>query len=128
MRQSLNSLVVTFGIALLSLAPLPALAGEADVVAAEARQTSPGIWRFSVTVRHDDTGWDHYADRWDVVGPDGEVLGERVLLHPHETEQPFTRSLDGVAIPEDVTSVTIRAHDNVHKLGGAEVTVDLKRN
>ena len=99
-------------------------AGEADVVAAEALPEGPGLWRFNVTVRHADEGWDHYADQWDVVGPDGTVYGTRVLLHPHETEQPFTRSLGGVAIPAGVTSVTLRAHDKLHG-GGAEFTITL---
>lgn len=102
-------------------------AGEADVVGAKARLMPDGAWRFDVTVRHKDTGWTHYADRWDVVGPDGNVLGERVLLHPHETEQPFTRSLSGVRIPAGVKRVTLRAHDKVHGLGGREFTVELRR-
>ena len=81
----------------------------------------------SVTVRHADTGWDHYADAWEVVGPDGTVYGKRVLYHPHVNEQPFTRSLDGVKIPENVGSVTVRAHDSVHGLGGTETTVKVPR-
>ena len=103
----------------------PAHAGEADVVAAEAYRTGVGVWRFNVTVRHGDEGWDHYADKWDVVGPDGTLYGTRVLLHPHEMEQPFTRSLGGVEIPEGVSSVTIRAHDSQHQYGGVEVSVTL---
>ncbi len=102
-------------------------AGVADVVGVEAVPEGGGAWRFNVTVAHSDTGWDHYADKWDVVAPDGTVLGTRVLLHPHETEQPFTRSLGGVAIPEGVDRVTLRAHDSVHGHGGAEMTVELGR-
>lgn len=102
-----------------------AMAGEADVVDVNVTKTGPGVYRFDVTVRHDDTGWDHYADRWDVIGPGGSVLGERVLLHPHVDEQPFTRSLRGVKIPDGVDEVRIRAHDSVHGLGGAEITVAL---
>ena len=84
-------------------------------------------WRFEVTVQHPDTGWDHYADRWDVLAPDGRVLGTRVLLHPHEHEQPFTRSLGGVFIPDDIKEVTIRARCSVDGYdGGAEVTVLLE--
>ena len=67
-----------------------------------------------VTVEHADEGWDHDADAWDVVAPDGTVLGTRTRLHPHETEQPLTRSLSGVAIADDVAEVTIRARDSVH--------------
>ncbi len=102
-----------------------ALAGEADVVGVEVSKESAGSYRFDVTVAHGDEGWDHYADAWDVVAPDGTVLGTRVLLHPHENEQPFTRSLGGVAIPDGITEVTLRAKDNVHEYGGAEVTVAL---
>ncbi len=107
--------------------PGPAGAGEADVVEVQAVPESAGSWRFNVTVRHADTGWDHYADQWQVVAPDGRVLGTRVLLHPHENEQPFTRSLGGVKIPPEVTQVTVRAGDSVHGFGGKEVAVDLRR-
>jgi hypothetical protein len=101
-----------------------ALAGEADVVGVEVTR-SGNLYRFDVTVRHADTGWDHYADAWDVVAPDGSVLGTRTLLHPHEHEQPFTRSLSGVAVPGEIIEVVVRAHDSVDGYGGAEVTVAL---
>ena len=104
----------------------PALAGEADVVAVKASVSGNG-WRFDVTVRHDDTGWDHYADAWRVVGPDGTVYGTRTLFHPHVGEQPFTRSLSGVEIPAGVTAVTVEAHDLVHGWGGTTVEVALER-
>lgn len=108
-----------------TLAAVPALAGEADVVDARAAKAGDG-WRFDVTVRHADEGWDHYADAWRVVGPDGTVLGTRTLYHPHVNEQPFTRSLSGVAVPAGVTSVTIEAHDSVHGWGGKTVNLLLK--
>ena len=100
-----------------------ALAGKADVVAVEVTREAVGTFAFSVTVRHADTGWDHYADRWEVVGPDGKVLATRVLLHPHENEQPFTRSLSGVKIAPTITEVVIRARDSRHGHGGATKTV-----
>lgn len=93
-------------------------AGEVDVLKAVADRNADGSYRFSVTLRHDDEGWKHYADRWEVLGPDGTVLGTRILHHPHVDEQPFTRSLSGVRVPEGVREVTIRAHDSVHQEGG----------
>ena len=102
-----------------------AVAGEADIVGVNVTKTGPGVYRFDVTVRHADTGWDHYADRWEVLGPGDTVLGTRVLLHPHVDEQPFTRSLRGVEIPDGVADVRIRAHDSVHGHGGAEITATL---
>ena len=102
-------------------------AGEADVVDVSVKQTSENVFSFSVTVRHQDEGWDHYANKWDVVAPDGKVLGTRTLYHPHDDEQPFTRSLSGVKIPPNIPTVTIRAHDSVHQYGGKTVTVKLPR-
>jgi len=104
-----------------------AYSGEADVLAAEATQSADGTWTFTVTVKHDDAGWDHYADAWVVLSPNEEKLGERILLHPHDLEQPFTRSASGIRIPDDLDSVIIRARDSVHEFGGAELILELAR-
>lgn len=116
--------IIILATAVSLLLPFSTMAGEATVVGVEAVPEAAGSWRFSVTVRHPDTGWEHYADKWQVLGPDGTVLGERVLLHPHVDEQPFTRSLSGVAIPSGTGQVTVRAHDSVDGWGPA-VTVPL---
>ncbi len=114
----------------------------ADVIHVRAVQTDgpepgegPGTWTFYVTVEHPDTGWEDYADGWDVVTPDGEVLKPdpesaftRTLLHPHVDEQPFTRNQSGIVIPEGVTQVRVRAHDMVAGYGGQEVVVDLTKS
>jgi hypothetical protein len=107
---------------------------DADVVFVRAVRSADGTWTFHVTVAHPDKGWQDYADGWDVLLPDGSVLktdpGDpftRLLLHPHENEQPFTRSQSGIEIPEGVGYVTVRAHDLVDGFGGQEITVDLDR-
>lgn len=102
-------------------------AGESDVVKVEAVPEGNDGWRFNVTVAHADDGSDHYADKWEVLAPDGRVLGVRELLHPHETEQPFTRSLSGVVIPPDVEEVVVRAHDSRHGYGGREMRIPVGR-
>jgi len=108
--------------------------GNADVLQVRAVQEGDNTWAFHVTVRHPDQGWEDYADGWDVVTPQGEVLkadpGDpftRLLLHPHVDEQPFTRSQDGIKVPPDVTVLTVRAHDLVDGYGGQEVVVDLSQ-
>jgi len=95
-----------------------ARAGEADVINATASCDTQRVCSFSVTVEHGDTGWDHYANHWRVLSADGEELGKRVLHHPHENEQPFTRSLGGIKIPAAIDSVILEAHDSVHNTGG----------
>lgn len=99
-------------------------ASDTDVIDVKVSQ-SGGQYRFDVTLKHADTGWDHYANVWEIVGPGGEVLGTRVLAHPHVDEQPFTRSLGGVVIPAAILEVTIRAGDNVNGLGGKTMSIAL---
>lgn len=112
--------------------PTVASRANADVLYVRAVQAGNGSWTFHVTVEHPDTGWEDYADGWDVVTPDGVVLRPdpdspftRLLLHPHENEQPFTRSQSGIVVPSGVTHVRVRAHDLVDGFGGREVLVDL---
>lgn len=93
-------------------------AGEVEILEVHVREGKGGAYSFDVTLRHDDKGWEHYADRWDVLAPDGTVLGGRILHHPHVDEQPFTRSLSGVEVPQLIRTVKIRAHDKVHGYSG----------
>lgn len=98
----------------------------AQVLFVKAVQSSSILWRFDVTVRHNDEGWEHYADAWQIIDPEsGKVIAERILAHPHENEQPFTRGLGNIEIPRDLKSVAVRAKCNVHGFGGREVLVDL---
>ena len=106
----------------LFMASSPLLAGEADVIDVKVVKVDADVYRFTVTVRHDDEGWDHYADRWDILDMEGNNLGSRVLLHPHVDEQPFTRSMT-LSLPMQVKKVLVRAHDKVHGTGGAEMVV-----
>ena len=115
-----------FGLLMLLLAAPLVIAGEADVVKVEAQKNSGGSYHFNVTVAHADEGWEHYANKWDIIAPDGTILGTRTLYHPHVNEQPFTRSLSDVKIPVGVSEVTLRAHDSVHGYGGKTITVELQ--
>ena len=102
-------LTITFG--------PPLTADEVYILAAVLEQQSKAQgntqWSASVTLEHNDSGWDHYADEWRVVDGSGQVLGSRVLLHPHIDEQPFTRSANNIAIPNGTSIVYIEAHDTI---------------
>ena len=99
------------------LLPVESRAGEVTVIDTRVNCDTNRICRFTVTLEHADSGWDHYADKWEILSPAGENLGTRVLLHPHVTEQPFTRSLGNVRIPDGVEKVRIRGHDSIHGFG-----------
>lgn len=112
------------GIGILAAA-FSATAGEADVVDVKVRAAAPRVCDFDVTVRSVDKGWNYYADAFEVLAPDGRLLGRRDLLHPHETEQPFTRELYGVRIPSGIHEVTVRARHKPRGYDGATKTVNL---
>lgn len=109
----------------LAWASIDCHAGEADVVSAFATCDSHRTCTFTVTIKHEDTGWEHYADHWRVLTSAQDELGKRILFHPHVSEQPFTRSLSGVSIPLDIKQVIVEAHDSIHGYGGEKRMVNL---
>lgn len=89
---------------------------DAAVTAVRADK-SGNAYDFTVTVRSNDTGCDHYVDWWEVVSEDGKLIYRRVLLHDHADEQPFTR--DGGPVPIDASrTVIVRAHVNTSGYSG----------
>lgn len=88
----------------------------ADVTAVRV-SGGPGRYTFAVTVRSTDTGCEQYADWWEVITPDGELIYRRILAHSHVDEQPFTRSGGPVDI-QPATRVIVRAHMNEVGYGG----------
>ena len=99
----------------------------AQVTHVNARQRTNNNWCFDTSVQHNDQGWEHYADGWEVTDLAGHQLGHRVLGHPHDNEQPFTRNKCNIKIPADMTKVVVRAKCNKHGFGGKPVIVDLSK-
>jgi len=97
----------------------------AQVTYVKASQSKDGSWCFDTTVRHNDQGWEHYANSWEVIDLEGNQLGYRQLAHPHVHEQPFTRSQCGIQIPKTITKIAVRATCNQQDFGGKAVVVDL---
>ena len=89
----------------------------ADVTAVSVAGEA-GAYTFTVTVHSPDTGCEVYADWWEVVSPNGELLYRRVLLHSHVDEQPFSRSGGPVPIDSGDT-VVVRAHMSTTGYGTA---------
>jgi N-acetylmuramoyl-L-alanine amidase len=86
---------------------------------------SDGVYGFDVTLSSPYDTPERYADAWRVWGEDGVVYGVNELTHDHASEQPFTRSLVGVEIPESVKTVVVEGRDQVYGWGGETVTVTL---
>lgn len=88
----------------------------ADVLSVEVSGAS-GTFTFAVRLRSPDTGCDQFADFWEVLSAEGELLYRRILAHSHVDEQPFTRTGGPVPVaPEDI--VLVRAHMRPGGYGG----------
>ncbi len=119
----------TLSVNLLSLVVFgTAHADDVKILAADFTRSGENLWSVDVTLKHHDTGWDHYADNWRIVDSEGKVIGDRVLYHPHIMEQPFTRSLANVKIPQSTSTVYIEAHDKVHGWTSNRLQVDLGKS
>lgn len=105
--------------------PIAGLANDVEIVKVMI-EPSAHRWTFHVTLKHDDKGWEHYADGWRIVDSDGNELGYRKLWHPHENEQPFTRSLANVLVPKEKNIIYIEAHDKVHGWSKQRVKINMK--
>ena len=122
----MKSLIALICLYILLICSAQVLASEADVIDAEVIRGDDGSFTFNVTVRHEDEGWNHYADHWLILDNDEQVIAARKLMHPHVKEQPFTRSLSYIQIPDEVTEVTIRAHCSVDNYSGKDMVVKIK--
>lgn len=99
----------------------------AQVLSVTITHKKANSYLFSVTLKHNDSGWDHYANGWDVIDADtGKVLATRVLQHPHVDEQPFTRSMSNIVIPATTKRILIRGKCNVHGYGGRTIEIAVK--
>ena len=96
----------------------PATLGELADVLSVSVSGDAGSYTFSVQVSSPDEGCNRYADWWEVLSEDGELVYRRVLLHSHVGEQPFTRSGGPVAVAGD-DIVIVRAHMNSGGYGGS---------
>lgn len=112
---------------LTALTSSAAQASDVEIVAVDVAKGAPGSYHFQVTLKHADTGWGHYADRWQVVDEKGAVYDTRTLHHPHVNEQPFRRGLSGVSIPAGVSSVWIQAGCNQTGISQQRYRVELPK-
>ncbi len=102
----------------------PALTSEPTVKEVKVQKAGM-LWNIHVTLEHPDTGWDHYADGWEILDTEGNVLAYRKLMHPHVDEQPFTRSISGVVIPDGTREIFVKVSCSLDGWASDLVRVEL---
>ncbi len=98
-----------------------------DIRSAELQDNGDGTFDLAATVSSPYDTPERYADAFRALDADGTVLGIRELTHDHAGEQPFTRTLNGLEIPEDVETITVEGRDLANGWGGASVQVTVPR-
>ncbi len=104
--------LVSVSLFLVGFVSLNAIAQPPEIVKAEAIVQNNQLFDFAVTIKHPDSGWDHYANEWVIIVDGDKEVAKRTLYHPHVNEQPFTRYLRDIKIPADVTSIKVIARCN----------------
>lgn len=119
------SILTALTVSLFSASNL-ASAGKADVVKVTYHKLSSGNYNFHVSIQHDDSGWDHYANRWEILDLQGNILAVRDLRHPQLDKDTYQKTKNNIEIPEGIRTVQVRAHDIMHGYGGHVMTVELE--
>ena len=120
-RVSLKKMMILLSLLLNSL---HASTPHADVTAVSTKGAD-NYYHFSVTIKSEETGCDQYANWWEVLSEQGDLLYRRILIHSHPDMQPFTRSGGYVKIKkEDI--VYVRAHMNTLGYGGTVLKGSVK--
>ncbi len=119
-RTACLTILATAAVAHASFAQSQSVLGQKfpDVLKVEVRASAPNTFDFDVTVSSPYDTARRYADGFRAKSRDGKDYGERKLFHDHANEQPFTRDLYGVKIPEGIRSVVIEARDQQFGYGG----------
>ncbi|MEO0536727.1 MAG: hypothetical protein AAF215_23055 [Cyanobacteria bacterium P01_A01_bin.123] len=88
----------------------------ATVTAVEVTAGEPEAYTFVITIESPDTGCDQFANWWEVLDEEGNLIFRRILVHSHVDEQPFSRPGGAVAVQPD-QPLLVRAHMYPHGYG-----------
>lgn len=91
--------------------PDPEMEVEAAAITGVSTSGNEGAYTFAVEITSPDKGCDQYANWWEIVTLDGDLVHRRILGHSHVNEQPFTRSGGSVSLTAN-QEVWVRVHMN----------------
>ena len=95
------------------------------VIDVKVKSSGDNRFDFDVTLSSPYDTPQRYADAFRLKSLEGKVYGERILLHDHQNEQPFTRDLYGVTIPAGIRLVVVEGRDQKYGYGGKTMQITL---
>lgn len=126
-RSRVPWLVGALAFALGWVAPAPA--GPAHAAGFHLERHRYGTWSAILEVDHEDQGWSHFADRWEVLDQAGRRILSGSLDGPKrrdvEEDGPVRRRLDAFGLPAGTTRLTCRIHCKQSGWLGKALAVDL---
>ena len=129
MKRYAGAVVVAVTIAMVGITSAQTRSSEGqkypDVVDVKVKTRDGNRFDFDVTLSSPYDTPQRYADAIRITSVAGLVYAERVLLHDHADEQPFTRDLQGVSIPARVRAVAVQGRDQKFGYGGRTMRVGL---
>ena len=108
-----------------ALVAMPLVADEPRIRDATACKSGMS-WRVDVTLEHPDSGWDHYADGWEVLDADGNRLGYRGCITRMSTSSPLPARSPISTCPTARAKIHIRAHCSVDGWGEETFRIDIE--
>lgn len=99
----------------------------AQIEDVKAVQSKDKTWCFEVQIKHNDQGWNHYANGWQVYDLEGDIISGIIIGHPHDKKQPFIRRHCNIKIKPDVPKVVVKTRCNVHGFGGRAIVLDMEK-
>ena len=129
MKRYAGAVVVAVTIAMTGITSAQTKSSEGqkypDVVDVKVKARGENRFDFDVTLSSPYDTPQRYADAIRVMSVAGMLYAERVLLHDHADEQPFTRDLQGVSIPPGVRAAVVQGRDQKFGYGGRTMRVGL---
>lgn len=84
-------------------------ADDVDVLMVKGMESN-GVWKFDITVHHDDSSEDHHVDSVAIFTPDETLLGVSKIPMPSIGADHVTTQLSGVTVPDGVEYILIKGH------------------
>ena len=87
-----------------------ALANMPKAIGAKVVRMGDDRYQFEVNIAHEDDSWEHFVDRWEVIGKGGKILASYYMYYPRIGEGIVWKELRGIKVDPGTKYVIYRLH------------------